>query len=85
VLLLLTYNSPLYTLGAVFLILSYYWTSQVIQNLVHVTSAGTFATWYFLGESVSNPTLHSFKRYIINSVVTGFVSNKNGFLSYIQF
>jgi len=49
----------------VFLILSFYWTSEVIKNVVHVTASGTFATWYFLKGTVgvpSNPTLKSFKR-----------------------
>jgi len=47
------------------LLVSFYWTAQVIGNTVHVTCAGTFATWYFLGGTSSmqeNPTLKSFKR-----------------------
>src|SRR5258708_3788181 len=32
--------------GAYFgLLISFYWTSQVIKNIVHVTVAGTFASW----------------------------------------
>lgn len=52
----------------VFLLLSYYWTTQVIKNVVHVTVSGVFATWYFMKSSLtgegapSNPTLGSFKR-----------------------
>jgi len=49
----------------IFLILSFYWTAQVIKNVVHVTASGTFATWYFSSSSVGippNPTLNSFKR-----------------------
>jgi len=48
-----------------FLLVSLYWTSQVIGNIVHATCAGTFATWYFLGGTNAmqdNPTLKSFKR-----------------------
>jgi len=47
------------------LLVSFYWTSQVIGNTVHVTCAGTFATWYFLGGTAAmqdNPTMKSFKR-----------------------
>ncbi|KAL6053502.1 pH nine-sensitive protein 1 [Balamuthia mandrillaris] len=49
---------------SVFLLFSFYWTSQVIKNVVHVTAAGTFATWYFRQSNAmpSNPTLKSFKR-----------------------
>ncbi|CAG8657842.1 3272_t:CDS:10 [Funneliformis caledonium] len=50
----------------IFLIFSYYWTSQVIQTWVHVTTSGVFATYYFLAgtpEGVpSSPTLKSAKR-----------------------
>jgi hypothetical protein len=45
---------------------SFYWTSQVIQTWVHVTTSGVFATYYFLEgthEGVpSSPTLKSAKR-----------------------
>jgi len=50
---------------AVFLIFSFYWTFQVIKNVVHVTVSGLFATWYFMYGTVGmppNPTLKSFKR-----------------------
>jgi Plasma-membrane choline transporter len=34
--------------GIVFLLLvSYYWVHQVLTNIVHVTSAGTVATWWY--------------------------------------
>jgi hypothetical protein len=47
-----------------FLLVSFFWTSQVIKNVVHVTTAGTFATWYFLYPSnmPENPTRAAFKR-----------------------
>jgi len=56
----------------VFLIFSFFFTSQVINNFVHVTISGVFATYYFRGVNepgtnkievdVKNPTLKSFKR-----------------------
>mmetsp|Transcript_61449 Transcript_61449/g.73004 ORF Transcript_61449/g.73004 Transcript_61449/m.73004 type:complete len:500 (-) Transcript_61449:263-1762(-) len=40
--------------GSLFLFLvSYYWTHQVIQNTVHVTTAGTIGTWWFAPEEAS--------------------------------
>jgi hypothetical protein len=49
-----------------FLLLSFYWTSQVLKNIVHVTCAGTFASWYFLMGSPAgmpaNPTVGALKR-----------------------
>ncbi|KAG5464049.1 hypothetical protein LSCM1_00229 [Leishmania martiniquensis] len=40
------------------------WVSQVIPNVMHVTTAGLVATWYFAGlnNMPRNPTLASFKR-----------------------
>jgi len=50
----------------IFLLFSFYWTWQVIQTWVHVTTSGVFATYYFLEgtpEGVpSSPTLKSAKR-----------------------
>ncbi|EAN78088.1 hypothetical protein, conserved [Trypanosoma brucei brucei TREU927] len=48
----------------VFLMLFLFWTSQVTTNLMHVTTAGLTATWYFAGKEnmPKNPTLASFKR-----------------------
>jgi len=52
------------TVLSVYLIFSFYWTSQVVKNVVHVTASGLFATWYFLSGVAmpSNPTLRAFKR-----------------------
>lgn len=49
---------------SVFLIFSFYWTSQVIKNVVHVTASGLVATWYFLSGvgMPPNPTQKAFKR-----------------------
>jgi len=52
-------------LSIFFLTISLYWTSQVIGNTVHLTCAGTFASWYFLGGKNNmqrNPTFQSLKR-----------------------
>ncbi|KAG5465523.1 hypothetical protein CUR178_00228 [Leishmania enriettii] len=40
------------------------WVSQVIPNVMHVTTSGLVATWYFAGSNnmPRNPTLASFKR-----------------------
>jgi len=62
---LFTNNGNLNNVLIFILLVSFYWTAQVIGNTVHVTCAGTFATWYFLGGTSSmqdNPTLKSLKR-----------------------
>jgi len=53
----------------IFLIFSLYWTSQVIKNVVHVTTSGLYATWYFLSGvgMPSDPTQKSFKRAVTTS------------------
>ncbi|KAJ3362269.1 putative choline transporter, neither null mutation nor overexpression affects choline transport [Allomyces javanicus] len=60
-----TVNGTLYPIY-VFSLLSWYWTSQVISNVVHVTVAGVFASFYFLSGSPtgmpSSPTWGAFKR-----------------------
>jgi len=47
-----------------FLLLSFYWTTQVIKNVVHVTVSGSFASWYFLYPNAmpQNPTIGALKR-----------------------
>jgi len=52
-----------------YLLFSFYWTTQVIKNTVHVTAAGVFASWYFLSPAgmPANPTLASFKRAVSTS------------------
>jgi len=59
----------------VFIVFSLYFTSQVINNTVHVTIAGVFATYYFRGVNqgnkievdVKNPTAASLKRALTTS------------------
>lgn len=56
----------------VFCFFSFYWTSQVIANIVHVTISGLFATYYFLMGSeqgmTKSPTVESFKRACTTSI-----------------
>lgn len=46
------------------LVFSMLWMSQVTPNVMHVTTSGLVATWYFAGSDnmPRNPTLASFKR-----------------------
>ena len=50
-------------------LLSFFWTSQVVKNTLHVTVSGVASTWYFLYPSGSwaNPTLSSMKRALTTS------------------
>ena len=44
-------------------LLFFFWTTQVIAGIVHVTTCGVVAMWYFTGSAMpSNPTLGSLKR-----------------------
>jgi len=48
----------------------------ILQNVVHVTTAGTMASWYFFfpNTRVENPVLNSFKRasiYSLGSIALG--------------
>jgi len=62
---------------ATFLILSFYWTTQVIKNVVHVTVSGTISTWYFMKGTVGippNPTMKALRRactYSFGSICLG--------------
>ncbi|CAG8519071.1 1862_t:CDS:2, partial [Scutellospora calospora] len=65
-------NTGLFYLIFVYLLFSFYWTSQVIKTIVHVTSSGVYATYYFLEGTPqgtgSTPTLSSFKRATTTSI-----------------
>jgi hypothetical protein len=37
-----------------FFLLSFYWVHQVLQNVVHVTTAGVIGTWWFVPEEASS-------------------------------
>lgn len=69
---ILTYRSlaPNAAYGlSVYLIFSFYWTAQVIKNVVHMTISGVCASVYFLQGSEygmpANPTLTASKRYAL--------------------
>ncbi|KAJ1497768.1 putative choline transporter, neither null mutation nor overexpression affects choline transport [Coelomomyces lativittatus] len=54
-----------------FLLFSWYWTTQVTKNVVHVTVSGVFSSFYFLQGSSTGmprwPTLGSLKRALTSS------------------
>jgi hypothetical protein len=56
----------------VFCFFSFYWTSQVMANIVHTTVCGVFATYYFMAGSAQgmskSPTVESFKRSCTTSI-----------------
>jgi hypothetical protein len=55
-------------LALVFLIFSFYWVSEVLKNIVHVSVSGVIATSYFLGDMMpENPTLGALKRSLTTS------------------
>jgi len=68
-----------------FLFLSYFWTHQVIQNTVHVTSAGVVGTWWFnpyeansfcssaIKDSFFRATTHSFGSICFGSLLVALV------------
>jgi len=68
-----------------FFLLSFYWTLQVIQNVIHVTSAGTIGTWWFtpseansffspgLRDSMFRATSYSFGSICFGSLIVAFV------------
>jgi len=65
-------------LSFTFLILSYYWTIQVFQNVLHVTVSGVVGTWWFAPQdalSVFSPAIvDSFRRattYSFGSICMG--------------
>jgi hypothetical protein len=53
-------------LSILFLILANFWTVQVIKNVVHVSCAGTAASWYF-STNEHNPTKAAFVRAMTTS------------------
>lgn len=60
---------------AIFLVFSFYWTSQVLQNVLLCTEAGIFGSWYFaIDMSVKHPAWGAFKRattYSFGSICFG--------------
>jgi hypothetical protein len=39
----------------IYLLLSFFWTLQMLQNIVHTTNCGVFATWYFMSNTSAMP------------------------------
>ncbi|KAG9290148.1 hypothetical protein G9A89_010454 [Geosiphon pyriformis] len=64
-------NNNLYFV-MIYLLFNFYWTSQVIKTIVHVTDAGVYAAYYFLEGTPqgtgSAPTLSSLKRACTTSL-----------------
>ena len=59
-------NNPFVGFG---LLVSLFWTSQVITNVVHVTVAGTTSYWYFCYDCLpKNPTARSLSRTLTVSL-----------------
>ncbi|KAG0286221.1 putative choline transporter, neither null mutation nor overexpression affects choline transport, partial [Dissophora globulifera] len=56
----------------VFCFFSFYWTSQVMENIIHTTICGVYATYYFMKGSpqgmTSSPTIESLKRACTTSI-----------------
>ncbi|KAG9323267.1 hypothetical protein KVV02_000161 [Mortierella alpina] len=56
----------------VFCFFSFYWTSQVMANIVHTTVCGVYATYYFMAGSAQgmskSPTVESLKRACTTSI-----------------
>lgn len=60
---------------AVFLFLvSYFWTAQVIKNVVHVTVAGTVGTWWFTPIEASGCCSQGVRDSYFRSITTSFGS-----------
>eukprot|EP00667_Euglena_gracilis_P007836 EG_transcript_7912 len=56
------------TLWVLVLLLMFYWTSQVLQNVVFTTVSGVMATWYFMHtHQMEDPTVPCLKRAVTTS------------------
>lgn len=60
-------NNSKLNCAMVFLVFSFYWTSQVITYVAHVTIAGIFATVYFLNDGIKHPVWGSARRALTTS------------------
>ncbi|KAL7530016.1 hypothetical protein ACHAXR_003274 [Thalassiosira sp. AJA248-18] len=56
------------------MLLSYYWTFQVIKNVIHVTVAGTVGTWWFVPTEGSSCCSRGVRDSFLRSVTTSFGS-----------
>ena len=55
-------------------LLSFYWTTQVIKNIVHVTVAGTVGTWWFVPGEARSCCSPAVRNSYWRSVTTSFGS-----------
>lgn len=68
---------PLDLFFIIYLAFSLFWTTQVLQNVVHTAASGVYATFYFLhgsGQGVGRPVWSSLKRaltYSFGSIAFG--------------
>ena len=70
-------------------VFSFYWTSQVIRNLAHFTTAGTVSSWWLVSE-IQTPTWGAFKRasttslgtIAVGSLLVAVIEMLNGFARY---
>jgi hypothetical protein len=60
-------NNSMLNCVMVFLVFSFYWTSQLITYVAHVILSGIFATVYFSDEQVRHPVVGSTKRALTTS------------------
>jgi len=62
------FSGTLLYVAFVFLVFSFYWTFEVLKNIVHVTVSGVVATVYFMSNAMpANPTLGALKRSVTTS------------------
>jgi len=62
-----TQNRGVHYLPIIFLVLSFYWTTQVFKNIGHVTTSGVVASWW-LNPNNPSPTSGAFKRATTTSL-----------------
>ena len=55
-------------------LISFYWTIQVISNVVHVTTSGTVGTWWFTPDEANGCCSKAVRDSYIRSVTTSFGS-----------
>jgi len=55
-------------------LVSYYWTWQVIKNVVHVTVAGTVGTWWFVPSEANSFCSTSVRNSFFRAITTSFGS-----------
>jgi len=61
--------------GAFFgLVLAYYWTMEVVSNIIHVTVAGTIATWWFTPHEAASCCSPAILGSYLRSLTTSFGS-----------